>query len=69
MTVGAIVKFLVLYLGVVQIAAPYILGLPEGNMLSIMFSYPQLITASIGGVCAMVLLPPLKKALNYRRED
>ena len=64
---GAVAKFLVLFLGVVQIALPYILGLPEGNALSIMFSYPQLITASIGGVCATLLLPPLLKAINQRK--
>jgi len=63
---GATAKFLVLYFGVVQIAIPYILGLPEGNIMSILFSYPQLITASIGGVCAVIILPALQKALKAR---
>ena len=68
MVTGAVVKFLVLYFGVVQIAIPYILGLPVGNVLSIMFSYPQLITAAIGGVCAILLLPTLLKAIKQRRQ-
>ena len=57
---GAVAKFLVLYLGVVQLAMRFIQGLPEA--LAFMFSYPQLITASIGGVCAILLLPSLLKA-------
>jgi len=63
---GATAKFLVLYFGVVQIAIPYILGLPEGNIMSVLFSYPQLITASIGGICAVIILPALQKALKNR---
>ena len=63
---GAVAKFLVLYFGVVQIAVPFILGLPEGNAVSIMFSYPQLITAATGGVCAIILLPTLLKAVKQR---
>jgi hypothetical protein len=44
---GAIGKFLVLYVGVVQVAIPFILGLPEQHPLSFMFSLPQLLTASL----------------------
>jgi len=59
---GAVAKFLVLYLGVVQLAMRFIPGLPQP--LAFMFSYPQLITASIGGVCAIILLQPLIKAMR-----
>ena len=61
---GAIAKFLVLYFGVVRIAAPYILGLPNQSVISVLFSYPQLITASVGGICAIILLPTLSKAIR-----
>ena len=65
---AASAKFSVLYFGVVKVALPYILGFPENSaphiMLSFMFSYPQLITASIGGVCALILLPILKNAID-----
>ena len=63
---GAPAKFAVLYLGVVQIAAPLILGLPEGNIITVLFSFPQLITASAGGACAIILLPALKKAIKSK---
>ena len=61
---GATAKFLVLYFGVVQIALPYILGMPGHPLLSVMFSYPQLITAATGGACATFLLPTLRKAVK-----
>jgi len=70
MAAGAVAKFTVLYFGVVQIAIPYILGLPEESpgaiAMSFMFSWPQLITATIGGVCASILLPALLKAIKQR---
>jgi len=70
--IGAMAKFLVLYFGVVQLAIPYILGLPEESpvaiAMSFMFSYPQLVTAAIGGVCAIILLPALLKAIKQRQQ-
>jgi uncharacterized membrane protein len=62
---AAIAKFLVLYIGVVKIAVPVFLGLPEGQsaIISNMFSIPQVITALVGGILATVLLPALKKSL------
>lgn len=67
---AAIAKFLVLYIGIVQIAVPVFLGLPEQqtSVISNLFSIPQLITALIGGILAIVLLPTLKKAIGKRRE-
>ena len=61
---GAVVKFLVLYLGVVQLAVPLLLKLPEKQamMISASFSFPQLITAAIGGAAALVALPVLRMA-------
>ena len=65
---AAVAKFLTLYFGVVKIALAFLLKLPEKQaaMLSYMFSFPQLITAAIGGVCAIFIFPPLKKALSRR---
>ena len=65
---GATLKFLVLYIGVVRIAMPYILGLPEQHVMAVLFSYPQLITAAAGGVCAIILLPILLKAIKDRQK-
>ena len=60
---GAIAKFLVLYFLVVKLVLPT-LGLPEGKIavMSAMFSYPQLVTAIIGGVLATILAMRLAKS-------
>lgn len=64
--VAAISKFLVLYLGIVKIAIPVFLKLPEKQaaVVSNMFSIPQLITALIGGVLAIIILPVLRRAIK-----
>ena len=65
---AAVVKFLTLYAGIVKIAVPYILDLNEKQsaMLGLAFSYPQIITATIGGVFALIIVPPIQKAINSR---
>jgi hypothetical protein len=66
LTVAAVAKFLVLYIGIVRIAVPFLLGLPEKQaaVISGMFSVSQLATAAIGGVFAVWLLPVLSKAIK-----
>jgi len=66
--VAAFIKFLVLYAGIVRIALPYILHLNErqGAMISLAFSYPQIITATIGGVIALTIVPTIQKAISAR---
>ena len=66
LTVAAIAKFLVLYVGIVKIAVPLLLGLPEPQaaVVSHLFSIPQLFTAAAGGILAAVILPSLKKAIK-----
>jgi len=65
---AAIAKFAVLYVGVVLIAIQYILNLPgpQADKMAAMFSLPQLITASIGGIAATIILPILAKARTTR---
>lgn len=67
---AAVVKFLVLYVGIVKIAIPKLLDLPEqqATVVSHMFSLPQLITALSGGALAIVLFPRLQKAVAGGRE-
>jgi hypothetical protein len=67
---AAIGKFLVLYIGIVKIAVPVLLGLPEKQaaVISNMFSIPQLFTALIGGALSAAILPALQKAVGKRRE-
>ncbi len=59
-------KFLVLYLGIVQIAVPLLLSLSaqQAAAVSGMFSVSQLMTALLGGALANALLSALKKAVN-----
>lgn len=75
---AAAVKFGVLYLLVVElicgVASGALLGKKLGEivvlappmlkMLPTMFSWPQLLTALIGGAVAMVIVPMLRKALH-----
>lgn len=67
---ATVAKFLALYIGIVQIAIPVFLGLPEPQaaVISNMFSIPQLITALVGGVLAMMLFPRLKQTIAGGRE-
>lgn len=70
LTTAALAKFLVLYMGIVQIAVPLLLELPEPQavVISNMFSIPQLLTALLGGGMALLMLPTLKKAIEGGRE-
>lgn len=59
-------KFAVLFLVIVKAVLP-LLGLPEAKVaaMSAMFSWPQLVTALIGGLLAAVVVAPLlKKAVK-----
>ncbi|MDR3277522.1 MAG: hypothetical protein LBT12_02010 [Oscillospiraceae bacterium] len=68
--VAAAVKFAVLYLGIVRIMIPLVLELPEKQtgVISATFSVPQLITALIGGVLAVLARPLIARALGSGRE-
>lgn len=65
---SAILKFGVLWGTIVQLVLPA-LGLPEQqrNVLALTFSWPQVMTALIGGCLAAVLYPVLVK-LQKRRD-
>ena len=62
MIIGAVVKCAFLWLTVPMVLAAA--GLPEKQtaMLSIMFSWPQGVTALIGGALALLILPRLRKS-------
>ncbi len=63
--VSAFCKFLVLYLLVVQVVCRVLpLKPPQIQTFTAMFSWPQLITALIGGVLAVILVPAIRKALH-----
>ncbi len=62
---AAVLKFAALYLVVVKLLLP-VLGLAEKQVavMSAMFSWPQLVTAFIGGVLGVVVSIPVKKAMK-----
>ena len=62
---AAVGKFLTLWLLVVKLAVPA-LHLPEAAaaVMSLSFSWPQLITAAIGGTLAVTLSPVIRKAVE-----
>lgn len=66
LVVAAVTKFMVLYFGIVKLAVPILLGLPEQQaaVVSGMFSVPQLITALIGGAIAAIILPILQRSMK-----
>lgn len=66
MAVAALGKFAALFLVIVKLVLPS-LGLAEAQVttMSAMFSWPQLVTALIGGVLAVSVAPLLRKALRY----
>jgi hypothetical protein len=63
---GAISKFLVLWIGIVQIVLSFIPDIrqPQIDAMSATFSWPQLVTAFIGSSLAIAVIPTLKKALK-----
>ena len=65
LVVAAAVKFAILYIGIAKLIVPVVLGFPEpkASAVSAAFSWPQIVTASIGGLVAMLLYPALSRAL------
>lgn len=68
---GALLKFLTLYITMVHIALPVIVpNLPEAMAkvvpatITLKFSWPQLVTAGLGGIISLSLLPVLNKVLK-----
>ncbi len=65
--VGALAKFVTLYLTVVQVLLPVLgdgLKAPQIKTFTAMFSWPQLVTALLGGALALLVCPILKKAMK-----
>jgi len=63
---AAVVKFTLLFIGIVKIAVPLLLKLtePQATVIGNMFSLPQLLTALIGGALAILVFPRLVKIIE-----
>ncbi|MDR0314564.1 MAG: ECF transporter S component [Oscillospiraceae bacterium] len=66
MTAASVIHMAFLWIGLVTIALP-MMGLPgkQSTLISAMMTWPQLITALIGSALAMIIVPPLKKAMKW----
>ncbi len=67
LVLSAVAKFATLYLLVVKCIVPMMgdgLKPKQIAMFSAMFSWPQLVTALIGGTVALLIVPLLKKAIR-----
>jgi hypothetical protein len=66
---AGLAKTLFLWIGLVIIVLPMIPGLKEQQVAIIgaAFTWPQFVTAMIGGALAMLIVPPLKKALAKQK--
>lgn len=65
--VSAFVKFLILYASVKLVLIPAMgpsLPVAQAKMLGIMFSWPQLVTALLGGVAAQLVVPAIRRVLK-----
>lgn len=66
---AAAAKFFVLFVAVVKVVIPVMgdsLKAPQIQTFTAMFSWPQLVTALLGGALALLLLPLLRKAVKNR---
>jgi ABC-type Co2+ transport system permease subunit len=64
---AAAAKFLTLYFTVVQLLLPALasaLKAPQIKTFTMMFSWPQLVTALLGGALALLVIPVLKRAMK-----
>lgn len=67
LVISAVAKFAVLYTAVVLVAIPVMgdaLAPKQIQTFTAMFSWPQMVTALLGGTAALLILPLLKKAIR-----
>lgn len=69
---GALAKFATLYFGMVKLVLPMLLNsgilkAPQAAAMSAMFSLPQLITATVGGILAFAIMPPVLRAIEKNK--
>ena len=67
MALAALAKFAVLYVVLVRLVAPVIVPAAKLSAVTASFTWPQLVTAAIGGVLACLIAPVLRRALSYDR--
>ena len=66
MLLAAAAKFVTLYVVLVRLVAPVVVPAPKLSTVTAAFTWPQLLTASIGGVMACLIAPILSHALERK---
>lgn len=64
MLLAAAAKFAALYLVLVRLVAPVVVPAAKLSTVTAAFTWPQLLTAAIGGVLACLIAPVLRRALG-----
>ncbi|MCL2874439.1 MAG: hypothetical protein FWE29_05885 [Defluviitaleaceae bacterium] len=69
--VGSVLKFLVLWVGVTQVALRLIPDImpPQVAAMTVAFSWPQLTTALIGSAVAIAVMPVLVRVMKYSKSE
>ena len=67
MVLAAAAKFVTLYIVLVRLVAPAVVPAAKLSTVTAAFTWPQLVTAAIGGVLACLIAPVLRRALGYDR--
>ena len=67
LALAAAVKFAVLWLVLVRIVAPLIVPAAKLSVVTAAFTWPQLLTAAVGGAVACAVWPVIDKALRAPR--
>lgn len=67
---AAFVKFGILYIGIVKLLLPFMTQLKDKQLETIsgIFSWPQFITALVGGIIGIILSSAVNKAIFYQKE-
>lgn len=66
MVLAAAAKFAALYLVLVRLVAPAVIPAAKLSTVTAAFTWPQLLTAVIGGVLACLIAPVLCRALEKK---
>ena len=66
MVLAAAAKFVTLYVVLVRLVAPAVVPAAKLSAVTASFTWPQLITAAIGGVLACLIAPVLRRALEKK---
>ena len=64
MVLAAVCKLAALYVVLVKLVAPMIVPAAKLTAVTAAFTWPQLVTALIGGVLACLIAPPVRRALE-----